>query len=108
MSGLMECLTKLLSAHDCYDYAGGLDCRCGESFVGDDNNAEKFWAAHVAAVLAEALGLAQVEILCRSWRAVPDYDVTPANDPRQPSDMDVAYDDAAMQIMRALGLEGNQ
>jgi hypothetical protein len=46
--------------------------------------------------------LARIRWLAETWRAVPDYDVTPASDPRNPSEMDVAYDDAAMQILTIL------
>ena len=48
-------ITQALAQHDCYDFAGGLECRCGEGFVGDDNNAEVFWAKHVADVVLSVL-----------------------------------------------------
>ena len=56
------------------------------------------------AVIAE-LGLTKIEMLARSWRA--NYDAIPANDPRNPTDADIAYDDAGFQILHALGLEAN-
>lgn len=55
MSDLYRLVTDIVAKHDCYDYAGGLDCRCGESFFGDDNNAEEFWAAHVGQVVGDLL-----------------------------------------------------
>lgn len=39
--------------------------------------------------------------LARSW--YQGYDITPANDPRDPSDSDQAYDDAGYQILCILG-----
>lgn len=55
MSDLYQLITDIVAKHDCYDYAGALQCRCGEDFVGDDNNAEVFWAQHVAQVVGDLL-----------------------------------------------------
>lgn len=61
MSGdIRERIADVLSKHDCWDYAGALQCRCDEDFVGDDDQrSEQKWAAHVADVLATELGLTQ-------------------------------------------------
>jgi len=45
--------------------------------------------------------LAKIEELARSWYR--DYDQTPVRDPRNPSDVDIAYDDAGYQILCILG-----
>ena len=53
------------------------------------------------AVIRE-LGLETVELLARSWYR--NYDIIPANDPRKPTDADIAYNDAGLLILDALGL----
>ena len=57
----------------------------------------------LADAVIEALKLDTVVRCAREW--YKDYDTTPANDPRDPSDVDIAYDDAGYQILVALGLE---
>ena len=60
------------------------------------------YARKKADAVIAALGLRTVERCARDW--YKDYDVTPANDPRNPSDVDLAYDDAGFQILHAMGL----
>lgn len=53
-------IAAVLAKHDCYDYAGGLWCRCDESFYGDgDAHANQYWANHVAKVVVAELGLTE-------------------------------------------------
>ena len=52
------------------------------------------------AVIRE-MGLDAVISLARDWHN--DYDATPAHDPRNPSEADIAYDDAGFQILHTLG-----
>lgn len=59
-------------------------------------------ADRIADALIAELGLEALERIARSW--YQNYDTIPANDPRYPTDMDIAYDDAGEQILRALGL----
>jgi hypothetical protein len=51
--------------------------------------------------MTDAEKLAKIEELARSWYR--DYDQTPVRDPRNPSDVDIAYDDAGYQILCILG-----
>lgn len=59
-------------------------------------------AAFMADAVIRELKLEALEFLARSWYR--NYDIIPANDPRCPTDIDIAYDDAGMQILTALGL----
>lgn len=51
--------------------------------------------------MTDAEKLAKIEWLANSW--FENYDQTPANDPRAPSEADIAYDDAGFQILHILG-----
>jgi hypothetical protein len=51
--------------------------------------------------MGDAERLAKIEQLAWSW--YEGYDQIPANDPRNPSDVDIAYDDAGYQILCILG-----
>lgn len=56
--GLHGRIAAVIYAHDCWDYAGGLECRCGSQFSFDENDpsgdAITPWSEHVAdAVIAE-------------------------------------------------------
>jgi hypothetical protein len=68
----------------------------------DDGYSLEDWLFLADAVIAE-LGLNTVVECARDW--YKNYDITPANDPRNPTDVDIAYDDAGYQILVALGLE---
>lgn len=59
---LRDRIAAVVYAHDCWDYAGGLECRCGSRFsFGDDDphgDAITPWSNHVAdALLAEVFEL---------------------------------------------------
>lgn len=55
MSDLYQLITDVVAKHDCYDYGGGLECRCGESFTSDDENTERIWARHVGRLVGDLL-----------------------------------------------------
>jgi hypothetical protein len=59
-------------------------------------------SAAVADAVIRELKLEAVIGLASSWHR--DYDVVPAYDPQNPSDSDIAYDDAGFQILHTLGL----
>jgi hypothetical protein len=58
---LRDRIATVIYAHDCWDYAGGLECRCGSQFTFDDSDvngdAIKPWADHVADAVIAELGL---------------------------------------------------
>lgn len=60
------------------------------------------YARKKADAVIRELRLEALECLARSWYR--NYDIVPANDPRCPTDVDIAYDDAGLQILEALGL----
>ena len=55
-----------------------------------------------ADAVIRVLQLEAVIGLARSWHQ--NYDTVPAYDPQNPSDSDIAYDDAGFQILHTLGL----
>jgi hypothetical protein len=60
---LRDRIAAVVYAHDCWDYAGGLECRCDSQFTFDDSDvngdAIKPWADHVADAVIAELGLRQ-------------------------------------------------
>ena len=68
------------------------EVECDEFTIGDAKSAAD-------AVIRE-LRLDRILYLAQDW--YQNYDMTPANDPRNPSDVDIAYDDAGFQILNAI------
>ena len=111
---LRDRIAAVLAAHEpCTDYESStgecIECdlnpRWPDATVTGPTAGWMQHAAHVADAVIAALGLTKIEMLARSWHA--NYDAIPANDPRDPTDADIAYDDAGFQILHALGLEAN-
>ena len=54
-------IAAVVYAHDCWDYAGGLECRCGSQFSFDEDDPQGDaitpWSEHVAEALVRELGL---------------------------------------------------
>ena len=62
MPDLRAQIADALAGHDHWDYAGDLQCRCGESFYGDGDGDKKAqeWGAHAADVVLALPGVAVV------------------------------------------------
>lgn len=59
MNEFEQRIAAIIVCHDPTDYAGGLECRCGESFEYDDGweIGVKAWSEHLAKVIvAEMVG----------------------------------------------------
>ena len=70
---LRQHITDMLAEHDHWDYAGDLQCQCGESFHSgpaaenrEPGGKVHRWAEHVADLLIERLGLQQ------EWATIMD------------------------------------
>jgi len=54
-------IAAVVYAHDCWDYSGGLECRCGSQFGFDDDDPQGDaitpWSEHVADAVIRELGL---------------------------------------------------
>lgn len=70
-------------------------------YKGCDNRVSPGLSRQAADVVIREMGLDAVISLARDWHN--DYDATPAHDPRNPSEADIAYDDAGFQILHTLG-----
>jgi hypothetical protein len=61
MSDLQARIAAVIYEHDSWDYAGGLECRCGSRFGFDDSDlngdAITPWSEHVAAAVIRELAL---------------------------------------------------
>lgn len=68
MGDIRDRIAAVLGSHDAYDYAGGLECRCGSFRDGCGGTATGGWYRHLADTVIEALGLRQ------EWRADLGYD----------------------------------
>jgi hypothetical protein len=50
-------LAAVIDRHNAWDYAGGLECHCGEKFDAPINEATGRWSDHLAQQLVDQLGL---------------------------------------------------
>lgn len=63
IDNLRDRIAAVIYAHDCWDYAGGLECRCGSQFSFDENDpngdAIAPWSEHVTDAVIRELSLRQ-------------------------------------------------
>lgn len=76
MGDIRDRIAAVLRNHDAYDYAGGLECRCGSFRDGCGGTAVDGWSHHLADKLIEALGLTTEISFGTTYPHHPVRDVT--------------------------------